>query len=169
MRAVIIIIFSFFILTACVSEPKLQGWEKKIHENPITIAVVGEKPDIDVSGVTLVPLQSTDGEYKAIWVREEELENFYTKEGISEIKQLLDNNNVIFFLGEGNAHKTIAPLLGIKGYEESTGGNVVQVAFYFWKENEKIRLGFLGVTEDASPEKEWNLILEQTVNHSKLN
>ncbi len=167
MRGYIFLLFLFvFVLTACSSERSLQEWEKEVKERPINIAYVGEKPNIEVDGVTFVSYTSVDGGYEALWIDESEIENFTSEEVISDIKSILKDEKLVVFLGESIPY-TIASELGIRGYEEAKGGNIVQTGYHLWYENGEKRLGISGVTEDAPVERKLLQLLEVTTNQTR--
>ncbi|WP_163539244.1 hypothetical protein [Gracilibacillus sp. YIM 98692] len=164
MKIYIALLFLFvLILTACSSEKTLKDWEIEIQDRPINIAYVGVKPNLNEDGVTFISY-SDGGDYEALWIDGSEFENFTSKEAIADIKEILNEGKVVVFLTKENAFDTIAPELGINGYEESDGGSAVQHGFYLWDENGEVRIGF--VLGDKG-EKSWTIFLENTIQKSR--
>lgn len=164
MRIYITILFMFVvILTACSSEKTLQEWEMEVQDRPINIAYVGEKPNVEVDGVTFISYLD-DESYDSLWIGDSEFENFISKEAIADIKEILNEGKVVVFLTEENAFDTIAPELGIKGYEESKGGSSIQHGFYLWNESGEVSIGF--VLGDKGT-KSGAIFLENTIKNSR--
>jgi hypothetical protein len=164
MRSYITLLFMFIvILTACSSEETLQEWEMEIQDRPINIAYAGEKPNVEVDGVSFIPFLD-DESYDSLWIGDSEFEIFTSEEAIADIKGILNDGKVVVFLTEENAFDTIAPELGIKGYEESKGGSSIQHGFYLWNENGEVSIGF--VLGDKGT-KAWAAFLEITIKNSR--
>ena len=142
MLRVCIALFFVFFLTACSSEKALEEWELEVQDRPISIAYIGATPNIEMEGVSFKSYLEVE-EYEGLWIDGSEFGNLSSKEAMADIKEILNEGKVVVFLTEENAYDSIAPELGIKGYEESKGGSAVQQGFYLWDENGEVRIGFV--------------------------
>ncbi|QFT89646.1 hypothetical protein FIU87_13375 [Bacillus sp. THAF10] len=158
-----VLVLFLLILTACTSTKVVTEWETEVMNMLITIAYVGERPNIDKDGVTFVPYLKSEN-YESIWISDSKFEEYSSKEALVNMNENLNQGKVIVYLTEENAYETIAPAFGITGYEELKEGDSIQHGFYLWKQNGEVRIGFV-LGEKGS--KAWKVFLEHTITNSR--